>query len=89
MSENLDKVTTTYKECVFHISSLLSNKWLNFGISKAKSREISDVCMNFSLNLQECIVKCKYKSESELELNKEKEWNKEKECWKKCILSPE
>ena len=33
MSENLDKVTTTYKECVFHISSLLSNKTVYLYIS--------------------------------------------------------
>ncbi len=87
MSENLDKVTTTYKECSYFTLSTILNKWLNFGISDSTFKDINEKCVNFSLNLQECVVKCKYKSESELELNKEKEWNKEKECWKICLSS--
>jgi hypothetical protein len=76
MSENLDKVTTTYKECSYFTMSTISNKWLNFGISDSTFKDINEKCINLSLNLQECVVKCK----SNLD------WKDQKECWKKCIL---
>jgi len=77
MSENLDKVTNTYKECLYLSYSLILNKWLNFGISESKHKELNKNCMNLSLDLQQCVVNCK----------SDQNWENQKECWKKCLLN--
>jgi hypothetical protein len=41
-----------------------------------KFKDINTYCTNFSLELQDCVVKCK----SNLD------WKDQKECWKKCAL---
>ncbi len=73
MSENLDKVTDTFKECIQLVASMTSNKW--FYTSTSKLNEMNDNCIELSLGLQDCVIKCKY----------ETEWKDQRECWKKCI----
>ena len=75
MSKDLDKVTNSYKECLFLSHSLIANQWLNFGLSESKAKKINEYCINISLGLQECVVKCKTKDD----------WLTQKECWKKCV----
>ena len=74
MSEDLDKVTNSYKECLYFSYSLISNQWLNFALFESKAKKINQKCIDMSLELQECVVECKTGLD----------WSTQKECWKKC-----
>lgn len=69
-----NRLSTTYKECMYMSLHLLSNSW--FGtLSQSNLKEIHTHCISFSGNFYKCESTCEQQEQEEDKIK----------CWNECI----
>ncbi len=71
----LSNFTRNYSQCINTMATIITNNWFQYD-TRTKLKESHNLCVNFSLAMEDNIRKC----------SNEPSWEKQKECLKKEFI---